>query len=35
MADGRYVVEPGLFQFWVGGSALADLGGSFELTDGR
>ncbi|MDQ4060080.1 MAG: glycoside hydrolase family 3 C-terminal domain-containing protein, partial [Pseudomonadota bacterium] len=34
LEDGRYVVEPGLFQVWVGGSSLADLGGTFEVTEG-
>ena len=32
--DGTYVVEPGRFQVWVGGSSLADLGTSFEVTEG-
>ena len=29
-----YVVEPGAFQVWVGGSSLADLGGTLEVTEG-
>jgi beta-glucosidase len=32
--DGTYVVEPGQFQVWVGGSSLADLGATFEITEG-
>lgn len=31
--DGTYVVEPGRFQVWVGGSSLADLEGGFEVTN--
>jgi beta-glucosidase len=34
LADGAYVVEPGAFQVWVGGSSLADLGGTLEVTEG-
>jgi len=30
--DGRYVVEPGRFQVFVGGSSLADLKAEFEVT---
>jgi beta-glucosidase len=33
LEDGAYVVEPGLFQVWAGGSSRADLGASFEVTD--
>jgi beta-glucosidase len=33
LEDGTYVVEPGAFQVWVGGSSLADLGAGFEVTD--
>mgnify|MGYP001258151860 FL=1 len=33
LPDGSYLVEPGRFQVWAGGSALADLGGSFEVTE--
>ncbi|HKG76124.1 MAG TPA: hypothetical protein VKA90_01225 [Beijerinckiaceae bacterium] len=32
--DGTYVVEPGYFDVWAGGSSLADLGGRFEVTEG-
>jgi beta-glucosidase len=32
--DGTYVVEPGMFQVWIGSNSLADLGGSFEVTEG-
>lgn len=31
--DGSYVVEPGTFQLWAGGSSAADLGTTFELTE--
>lgn len=30
--DGRYIVEPGRFQLFVGGSSLADLRADFEVT---
>ena len=32
--DGTYVVEPGHFQVWVGGSALTELGSGFHVTEG-
>ena len=30
--DGTYMVEPGRFEVWAGGSSQADLGGTFEVT---
>lgn len=32
--DGTYVVEPGLFEVFVGPNALADLAGRFEIVEG-
>ncbi|HEX2555888.1 MAG TPA: beta-glucosidase BglX [Microvirga sp.] len=34
LEDGTYLVEPGAFQVWVGGSSLADLEGRFEVLEG-
>jgi beta-glucosidase len=34
LEDGTYLVEPGAFQVWAGGSSLADLEGRFEVTEG-
>jgi len=33
LPDGSYVVEPGAFQVWVGGSSAAELEGSFAVVD--
>jgi beta-glucosidase len=33
LEDGTYVVEPGAFRVWVGGSSLADLEAQFEVMD--
>ncbi len=32
--DGSYVVEPGAFEAWIGGSSAAALSGRFEVTEG-
>jgi beta-glucosidase len=32
--DGAYVVEPGRFDVWAGGSSLTELGDAFEVTEG-
>jgi beta-glucosidase len=34
LEDGTYVVEPGRFEVGVGGNSLAELKGSFEVTEG-
>lgn len=34
LEDGTYLVEPGAFQVWVGGSSLADLEGRFDVAEG-
>ena len=34
LEDGTYVVEPGAFDVWVGGSSGSNFGDRFEVTEG-